>query len=75
MYDGILSDEDNGKDMTNYFYDLPTTNKRRNAYIYPSQLPGSLKIVNFPELLARVNVKLSSSFLYPRKFFIFIRYG
>lgn len=54
--------------MTNYFYDLPTTSKRRNPYIFPSQPQGILKIANIPALFTKIGFKLPSSYIYPRQF-------
>ena len=68
LYEGSLTDENKG-DMATYFYDLPTTAKRRNKYIYPaSSAPGSLKITNLPELLTKTRFRLEAgSYLYPGK--------
>ena len=35
LYYGRISDADSTR-MSTFFYDLPTTSPRRNAYIYPS---------------------------------------
>ncbi|KAH9946426.1 glycosyltransferase family 24 protein [Epithele typhae] len=50
VYQGQLSDE-HAAGVSTYFYDLPTTGKRRNVYIYPSSKPGSLRIFSLPELI------------------------
>ncbi|KAL9710152.1 killer toxin resistant protein [Leucoagaricus gongylophorus] len=51
IYSGAISDEqDKHLDMSTYFYDLPTTSKRRNRYIIPSTSDG-LQITNVPEVL------------------------
>ena len=51
--------------METYFYDLPTTSKRRNRYIFPSD-PSSLNIVNLPELFGKTRMRVSSStYIYP----------
>ncbi|KAJ3505081.1 hypothetical protein NLJ89_g7601 [Agrocybe chaxingu] len=64
VYEGSLSDENKPESMSNYFYDLPTTNKRRNRYIYPS--PGGLRIVNLPEVFAKSSFRASPpTYLYP----------
>lgn len=65
MYQSELTDED-AERMATYFYDLPTTAKRRNEYIHPSTKAGSLRIFGLPELIERNGLKSSSgSFLYP----------
>ncbi len=56
--------------MVNYFYDLPTTSKRRNRYIYPTNSLGSLKIANLPELFSRKQFKRLSPYVYPRTLFV-----
>ncbi|KAL5522625.1 hypothetical protein ACEPAG_8642 [Sanghuangporus baumii] len=51
----------NSETIDTYFYDLPSTNLRRNRYIFPSSSPKSriggqtsnLRIVNVPELFNR----------------------
>lgn len=45
-----------GDDVENLFYDLPTTPKRRNQYLYPNSEPGSLRIHALPQLLKRTNL-------------------
>ncbi|KAF8812128.1 hypothetical protein BYT27DRAFT_7133469 [Phlegmacium glaucopus] len=65
VYGGSLSDENKGETMETYFYDLPTTSKRRNRYTFPSDA-SSLSIVNLPELFAKVRLRVSSStYIYP----------
>ncbi len=65
VYKNELTDED---DVSNYFYDLPTTAKRRNMYIHPSPGAGSLRIFSLPDLIERNGLKSSpGSFLYPGK--------
>lgn len=49
--------------MSNYFNDLPTTNKRRNRFIFSS---SDLKIVNLPALFEKTKFKPASSYVYPR---------
>jgi len=54
--------------MANYFYDLPTTSKRRNHYIHPLTGSKDVQIVNLPyrhgpqheDGLALVKVAVSS---------------
>lgn len=54
--------------MSNYFYDLPTSSKRRNRYIFPSNAAGSLRIVNLPELFGRARFRVSPpTYIYPRR--------
>jgi len=56
--------------MSVYFYDLPTTAKRRNRYVYPSSKAGSLKIFDMPEILEEVGIdRTSIDYLTPRKHF------
>ena len=45
-----------GDNVENLFYDLPTTPKRRNRYLYPSSEPGSLRIQALPQLLKRTDL-------------------
>jgi UDP-glucose:glycoprotein glucosyltransferase len=55
--------------MSNYFYDLPTTNLRRNSYIYPSSTGGNLRILNLPELFGKTHFRISpATYLYPSMF-------
>ncbi|RPD60390.1 glycosyltransferase family 24 protein [Lentinus tigrinus ALCF2SS1-7] len=63
VYKGELTEED---DVSTYFYDLPTTAKRRNMYIHPSPKAGSLRIFSLPDLIERNGLKSSAgSFVYP----------
>jgi UDP-glucose:glycoprotein glucosyltransferase len=50
---GNINDTDT-PDMSHYFYDLPTTLKRRNKYIYPSTGGGDgrLRVLTLPEVYA-----------------------
>ncbi|KAL5480943.1 KRE5 [Sanghuangporus weigelae] len=60
IYLAELSDA-NLATIDTYFYDLPSTNLRRNRYIFPSSLPKSriggqtsnLRIVNVPEMFKK----------------------
>lgn len=52
-YEGNIQD---GDAVENMFYDLPTTPKRRNRYLYPSSEPESLRIHALPQLLKRTNL-------------------
>ncbi|KAI0696066.1 glycosyltransferase family 24 protein [Cytidiella melzeri] len=68
VYLGELSDDDSGR-MSTYFYDLPSSSKRRNKYIFPSTTSGAtgdLKIVNLMDLVEKSQFPFSSgSFLHP----------
>lgn len=57
MYSGKLAG-DIAEGISTYFYDLPTTNVRRNQHIYPGTGPGGLKFFNAPDFLA-------GAFVYP----------
>jgi len=61
--------------MSTYFYDLPTTSKRRNRYIIPSA-PGGLQIINVPEVLKSsglesLGVGRGGAWIYPSTFKLF----
>jgi UDP-glucose:glycoprotein glucosyltransferase len=65
LYENELSETDS-ENISTYFYDLPSSAKRRNQYIYPTSATGSLRIVNAPEIFSRVGLRTSSStFIYP----------
>ncbi|KAF9495097.1 glycosyltransferase family 24 protein [Pleurotus eryngii] len=51
LYTGELK-EDAAETISTYFYDLPSTNERRNRHIYPSSDANSLRIYSLPEVLA-----------------------
>ena len=71
MYKGELRDEDHAESISTYFYDLPTTAKRRNAYIHPSAQVGSLRIVNLPELIEGNGLESKpGAFVYPGEYFM-----
>lgn len=56
--------------MSVYFYDLPTTAKRRNKYVYPSSKAGSLKIFDMANLFEEVGLdRTSIDYLSPRESF------
>lgn len=58
--------------MSVYFYDLPTTAKRRNKHIYPSSKAGSLKVFDLPLLFDEVEIdRANLDYLSPRKFCVF----
>ena len=52
-FNGLVQD---GDSVENLFYDLPTTPKRRNRYLYPSSGPEDLRIHALPQLLKRINL-------------------
>ncbi|KAJ3001154.1 hypothetical protein NUW54_g6613 [Trametes sanguinea] len=65
VYKGELTDEDAGS-ISTYFYDLPTTAKRRNTYIHPTQKAGSLRIFALPELIEKNGLNSTAgAFIYP----------
>ena len=67
MYRQELTEEHKDR-LGTYFYDLPTTAKRRNVHIHPSSKTGGLRIWNLAELVERFGLKSSpGSFLYPRE--------
>lgn len=66
VYRGLLTDEIlKEKGLGNHFYDLPTTNKQRNRYIFPKNRTD-LRMLNMPEVLHKAGVTFDSkSYLYP----------
>jgi hypothetical protein len=66
IYEGKIKDDQSGA-MSTYFYDQPSTNQRRNRYIYPTAA-GSLKIVNIVEMFARTGFE---AFVYGGKGFVY----
>ncbi|KAF8309108.1 hypothetical protein DL93DRAFT_2217500 [Clavulina sp. PMI_390] len=65
IYNGKLQDSDE-LDMSVFFYDLPSTVKRRNKYIYPSSKAGSLKVFDLPLLFDQVALdRATLDYLYP----------
>lgn len=59
--------------MSTYFYDLPTTAKRRNTYIHPTQKAGSLRIYSLPELIERNGLNSTAgAFVYPSELVLFV---
>ncbi|KAL6299204.1 glycosyltransferase family 24 protein [Sparassis latifolia] len=58
---GHLRDNDI-ETISTYFYDLPTTAKRRNTYIHTGK--SGMNMINLPDLLSRVKYP-SGSFVYP----------
>ena len=66
MYKGQLTDEEHADGMATYFYDLPTTAKRRNMYVHPSAKAGDLRIFGLPDLIEANGLKSSpGAFVYP----------
>lgn len=64
LYTGKLSD--NIGDASVYFYDLPTSSKRRNMHIHPTNQPGSLRVANLPGLFSRTGFSVQpGSFVNP----------
>ncbi|KAJ8514563.1 hypothetical protein ONZ45_g7920 [Pleurotus djamor] len=53
LYTGELT-QDSAPLMATYFYDLPTTAKRRNRHIYASSDNGNLRIYDLPSLFSKV---------------------
>ncbi|KAG6887758.1 hypothetical protein C0995_013010 [Termitomyces sp. Mi166 len=65
VYTGKLTEAHN-ETLGTYFYDQPTTGIRRNRYIYPTDAPGSLKVLSLPELFARTKFHVApATFVYP----------
>ncbi|KAI0090064.1 glycosyltransferase family 24 protein [Irpex rosettiformis] len=68
VYLGVIGDEESER-MATYFYDLPSTSKRRNRFIYPAAKSngiGGLHIVNLMDLYQSSQFPISSgSFLHP----------
>ncbi|KAF8905183.1 glycosyltransferase family 24 protein [Gymnopilus junonius] len=66
IYSGVLSDENKPESMSNYFYDLPTTSKRRNVYMFPPGGSKDVQIVSLPEVFAKTRFRVSpQTYLYP----------
>jgi len=58
-------DEDKQTKLSTYFYDLPSTNLRRNGYTYPART-ADLRVVNLQDLFSRADLKVSAgSYVYP----------
>lgn len=59
--------------MATYFYDLPSSSKRRNKYIYPTTTKlnsvGDLRIVNLMDVYQASEFPITSgSFIHPREY-------
>ncbi|KAI1789267.1 glycosyltransferase family 24 protein [Ganoderma leucocontextum] len=66
VYKGELTDEEHADSMATYFYDLPTTAKRRNMYIHRSAKAGDLRIFSLPDLIEANGLKSThGTFVYP----------
>src|SRR6267154_935913 len=66
LYSGELT-ENTTDTISTYFYDLPTTETRRNRHIYPSGSSSALRIVNLPEAFSRLGIRWHEQFIYPDK--------
>jgi UDP-glucose:glycoprotein glucosyltransferase len=58
LYEGVLT-EDMAPQISTYFYDLPTTAKRRNHHIYPQ--PGGLRVFNLVDLFSQAGFNSSAT--------------
>ncbi|TBU43432.1 glycosyltransferase family 24 protein [Dichomitus squalens] len=68
VYRGELTDEDDAESISTYFYDLPTTAKRRNMYVHPSTAVGGLRIFSLPELIESNGLESKpGAFVYPEQ--------
>jgi hypothetical protein len=64
VYGGQLGDTE-AISITNFFYDLPTSNKRRNPYIYENS-KNPLRLYSLPDLFDRTpSYGKISGFVYP----------
>lgn len=64
----LASDED--LNMSNYFYDLPTTPKRRNKYLFPDSDKAPLRVHSLDKLFGDVGLEYpSKELVYPGKNF------
>jgi UDP-glucose:glycoprotein glucosyltransferase len=67
VYTGAIT-EDDADDIENYFYDLPTTMKRRNRHVVPLGNGVGVRVVNLPSLHRGAGLRASpASFIYPSK--------
>lgn len=64
MYSGDITEEGQ-ENMSTFFYDLPTSNRRRNQHIYPSTSVGALKFSYLPKLFSRAGLLSPGAFVYP----------
>ena len=66
IFTGKIPLEDSDSiNMSTFFYDLPSTLKRRNKYIYPA--PGeNIRVIPLPDLYLEANItETAGSFVYP----------
>jgi UDP-glucose:glycoprotein glucosyltransferase len=65
LYTGALADAEE-TDVSVFMYDLPTTAKRRNKFIYPS---NDLRVYALDSLFnaASATKQLKEAFVYPRE--------
>lgn len=72
LYVGELTEDPAA--LATYFYDLPSTNARRNSYIYPDPSnPSSLRIFNLVEEYSKAGFSLSAgAFAAPRESLILV---
>ncbi|KAJ9095762.1 hypothetical protein QFC19_007475 [Naganishia cerealis] len=54
------------KDISNFFYDLPSTSRRRNLYIVPSNGPNRLRVFDNHDIFPP-NTPLLKHYIYPAK--------
>jgi hypothetical protein len=65
VYSGVITDE-HADDIENYFYDLPTTMKRRNRHIVPVGNGGDVRVAGLPDLHRWAGLHTSPDmFVYP----------
>lgn len=67
MYANELNDDIAAKmNMADYFYDLPTTYKRRNKHIISSTNPADVDIVSIPSVFANTGFNTKpGTYVYP----------
>ncbi|KAI0028565.1 glycosyltransferase family 24 protein [Vararia minispora EC-137] len=64
LYSGVM-DDSTLKDPSVYFYDLPTSFKRRNHYVIPSGNPIDITMFSLPEVFDKTNLEAPGMFVYP----------
>ncbi|KAI0314345.1 UDP-glucose:glycoprotein glucosyltransferase-domain-containing protein [Amylostereum chailletii] len=65
LYEGSLTDDNIG-DVSVYFYDLPTSYKKRNRHVIPSGPPSETRIFSLPAIFDNTGFSLShTAFVYP----------
>jgi UDP-glucose:glycoprotein glucosyltransferase len=66
VYSGVITDAD-AENIENYFYDLPTTMKRRNRHVVPVG-NGGVRVASLPTLHQQAGLNASPAmFIYPGK--------